>query len=179
MKKVILSLIALLFSLTTMALTFTYGSLRCLKGQKSITVSLDLSKTTFKNRKKYTVDDFLSRAYRSKNWKEGSIQQFIKEFNEKTFKVGLRAVDEGKTEFEIQIIPGNIDSNGRFLNVVVNVVKKATGERMASMVLDSDDGDDDDDIAFRDTMGDLGEQLGKFFTSKLKPNKKLKPNNRL
>jgi hypothetical protein len=39
---------------------------------------------------------------------------------------------------------------------------------MASMTLDTDDGDKNDEIAFRDTMGELGERLGSFFNLKLK-----------
>lgn len=166
MKKVILSLIALLFSFTAMAVKVTQGSLECLKEQKSITVSLDLTNTTYM--KKYSVDEFLGKYPRSNNWKEGSIRQFIKEFNENTDKIGLHVVNEGETEYEFQIVPGNINSNGEFVKVVVNVVKKSSREVMASMTLDTNDGDKDDEIAFRDTLGNLGERLGKYFNVKLK-----------
>ena len=166
MKKVILSLIALLFSFTAMAVKVTQGSLECLKGQKSITVSLDLTNTTYM--KKYSVDEFLGKYPRSNNWKEGSIRQFIKEFNENTDKIGLHVVNEGETEYEFQIVPGNINSNGEFVKVVVNVVKKSSREVMVSMTLDTNDGDKDDEIAFRDTLGNLGERLGKYFNVKLK-----------
>ena len=50
----------------------------------------------------------------------------------------------------------------------LNVLKKSTNELMASMTLDTDDGDKNDEIAFRDTMGELGERLGSFFNLKLK-----------
>jgi hypothetical protein len=166
MKKVFLSLITLLYSFTAMALTLNFGSLECLKGQKNIVVSLDLTNTTYMSN--YTVEEFLNKAPRSKNWKEGSIRQFVTEFNEKTNKIGLKVVDEGETEYELQIVPGNINSAGEFVKVEVNVIKKSTNELMASMTLDTDDGDKNDEIAFRDTMGELGERLGSFFNLKLK-----------
>ena len=80
----------------------------------------------------------------------------------------MKVVDEGETEYELQIVPGNINSAGEFVKVEVNVLKKSTNELMASMTLDTDDGDKNDEIAFRDTMGELGERLGSFFNLKLK-----------
>lgn len=166
MKKAILSMIVMLFSISAMAVTSFYGNLECLKGQTVISVSLDLSKTIYNAQ--YTVEDFLNKAPRSKEWKEGSIHQFVSEFNEKTQKTGILAIENSDTEYEMQIVPGELTTRGAFKKVVVNVINKKSGELMCCMSLDTDDGDKDDVIAFRDTMGEMGEQLGKYFAMKIK-----------
>ena len=159
-------MIVTLFSISAMAVTSFYGNLECLKGQKVISISLDLSKTIYNAQ--YTVEDFLNKAPRSKEWKEGSIHQFVSEFNEKTQKTGILAIENSDTEYEMQIVPGELTTRGAFKKVVVNVINKKSGELMCCMSLDTDDGDNNDEIAFRDTMGEMGEQLGKYFAMKIK-----------
>lgn len=161
-----LSLVALLFSITTFAVKVTYGSLECLKNEQSIAVSLDLTNTTYMT--KYSVESFLGKYPRVNDWKERSIQYFIKEFNKNAYNIGLYVVADNETEYEMQIVPSDIKADGRFVKVTVNIVKKETKETMASLLLNSSDGDNDDEITFRDTMRNLGELLGRFFNTKMK-----------
>lgn len=148
------------------AAKLTEGSFDCLKGQKEISVELNLTQTTFK--KKYGVEEFLKKHHRAENWKEGSVLQFVKEFNEGSYKVSLSATAKAGSAYTIELAPGVVTGGGEFKEVKVSVKESATGAVKAVVMLDSDDGDSNDEIAFKDTMGDLGEQLGKFFASKIK-----------
>ena len=167
MKKIMfLAVMCVMTLVINAAPKLTQGNLDCLNGQEEFTVSLDLNKTVYN--KNQTVDDFLKRYYRVRSWKEASIDAFVKEFNEKAKYNGIRATSKEGCKYEMQVVPGKLTKGGCFKDVTVNIIDTTSGETKAVMMLDSYDGDNDDEVPFEDTMDDLGEQLYKFMAPQVR-----------
>ena len=166
MRKIMTIAIACAMTLTASATKLTQGSLNVLKDQKNICVTLDLSKTVYKKDK--TVQDFLNKAYRVADWKDISMREFVNEFNEHAYRSGATVTTTAGGKYEMQIIPATLTGGGQLKDVTVNIIDKTSGQNIATLTLDSHDGDDDDDEGLKDAIEDLGKQLGKFFNSKVK-----------
>lgn len=169
MKKFLLSFALLCLCCgTSFATKLVRGSLEPLKNEQFIQVCFDFSQTTY--RRTLTVEDFIKTARRHDNWEKESLKCFIPVFFEKTEKIGLRAVLPGErtgVRYEMQIAPVNIAKDGCFNTTYANIVDLTTHEVVAVIEFDADDGDNNDEITFRDQMVDSAKILGGFLKSQI------------
>ena len=88
MRKIIILMFLSILNLSCIAkVKLESGSLCCLKGEKTVAVSLDL--TRIKYNKDFPFKDFLSLGRRVTDWKERSLDYLVKEFNDECYKRNL------------------------------------------------------------------------------------------
>lgn len=139
-----------------------------LVGQKTMSVQLSLDSIKYKKTRPFK--EFLYKAKRANDWEAQSLDYFISEFNESTLKVDLELIaanDKYKTKYMLVLVPYNVTIGGEISGNAV-VVDTETNETLFSFTFASSDGDDDDEIALRDALRDLGEDFGKLFYKYLK-----------
>lgn len=142
------------------------GSLSCLKGEKTIGVSLDLTRIKYK--KDLPFKDFLALGRRVSDWKERSLDYFVKEFNEEGFKHDLSATTHTRaTKYVLVLTPLIVYKDGS-ISGIAYLREVSTKKIKATMVFKSDDGDYDDPITFKDPMDDLGESFAKLFIREIR-----------
>lgn len=169
MKKFLIVAITLLFTLPIFAGTkLISGDLGVLYGSKEIPVVLNWDNAVFNKNGK--LDDFLKKAYRSSSWESQSLEYFIKEVNKKIGKYGSHVVQETNTidsnyiiVIEVKTITKGGDIKG---NIWVRNISNST--EMANVEFSSDESDNDDEIAFRDQLENIGENFGKQLEKSLK-----------
>lgn len=171
MKKFLLLTFALVCSLACFASAkVKEGSLACLSGEKSISVCLDLTDTKYK--KKRSLDEFLLKDRRVPDWKRQSLDCFVNTFNKRSVKVGFKVVADSEDEKYILVIaPKNVNGNGS-LEGYAYLKEKGSSETKAVIGFSSNDGDDDDEITFRDPLNELGETFEKIFVKEIKKARK-------
>lgn len=170
MKKILMIAVMFFMSISTFAsIKLTSGDVKSVVSDcKEINVSLDLSNTKYK--KTLPFGDFLSKATRANNWEEESLRCFIQEMNKKTFRHGFESHLESENvsaKYVLVIAPTNVTKKGEVEGEAL-LKEVSTGQIVAKFNVVSGDGDDDDDIALRDALRDLGETFGKFFCKYLK-----------
>ena len=153
-------------AITASATKLTQGSLDALKGQRDVTVVFDLSKTVYDKNK--TVDDFMKKYYRLPNWMEISLNEFVKEFNEHAYRMETTVTTTAGGKYQMTVTPATLTKGGKLTDVTVVITDKTSGQTIATLTMDSKDGDSDDEKGLKDAMEDLGEQLGKFFNKQAK-----------
>lgn len=173
MKKILSSLFLLLIIAISASanVKLTSADWRKLVGQEKVAVVLVLDELKYK--KTHPFKEFLHKENRVKNWQSESLAYFISNFNKKLAALGMEAFEgSGKddTKYSIKIVPKNVTSGGK-LSGIVGVCDNVTNECIVSFSFDTNDGDDDDEITFRDPMRELGEDIGKIFVKGLKKQK--------
>lgn len=167
MRKIIILMFLSILNLSCIAkVKLESGSLCCLKGEKTVAVSLDL--TRIKYNKALPFKDFLSLGRRVTDWKERSLDYFVKEFNDECYKRNLSVTTHSRDAKYILVLTplvvykdGSISGNA-YLREVGSTKLEAT------MAFKSDDGDNDDPITFKDPMDELGESFAKLFIREIK-----------
>lgn len=176
MKRLILSLV-LLFSLAFSASAFAgvvvkYAEWDKFLGQKRIAV--EFSTDSLKYKRDHPLAEFLYKAKRADDWKAQSLQHFLNNFNMRLAVWGVEAysAESGeKSAYVLRLMPHNVSSGGK-LEGEGMVVDVATNDVIISFSFASSDGDDDDEITFRDPMRELGDTVGKTFSNKIKSHSK-------
>lgn len=141
-------------------------------GENKIGVVLNTDDLKYK--KKYPFEKFLYKAERVSKWKEESLKCFITKFNEQVCTSGLDAYDATcrmDSKYVISIVLQNVDSDGKVKGILI-VTNTTANDIVASMPFKSHDGDDDDEVTFRDPMREIGESFGKKFQKGVKRAKK-------
>lgn len=169
MKKFVLIIFLSLFSMTGYAAVKLLSSRwRCLEGQKYLSVVLSLDKIKYKNCRPFK--EFLYKAERAKGWEDKSLVYFIREFNVHTVRKNLELVPAGSendSKYTLVLVPENVTGGGRLIGNAV-IVDNGTNETLFTFAFESWDGDDNDEIALRDALKDLGNDFGKLFYKYLK-----------
>lgn len=163
MKRILFFALLCLFSITGFASArLNLGSLSCLKGENEVGVSFDFSKVVYRYDR--TLKEFLAIDRRAKDWEEQSLEYFALSFN-KTCKLNAKVSDTAK--YVLLIVPSNIRGNGSLKGDVL-LKNMNTNAVEATLSFSTNDGDDDDEVTFRDPMRELGESVGKIFAKQLK-----------
>ena len=167
MKKFLLLTFVLVCSLTCFASAkIKEGTLACLSGEKTISVCLDLTDTKYK--KKRPLDEFLLKKRRVKDWKKQSLDYFVTTFNQRSVTYGFKVVaDSQEDKYILVIAPKNVKGDGS-LEGEAYLIEKGSSEKKVVFEFSSDDGDDDDEITFRDPLKELGETFAKIFVKGIK-----------
>lgn len=102
------------------------------------------------------------------DWKERSLDYFVKEFNEEGFKHDLSATTHTRaTKYVLVLTPLIVYKDGS-ISGIAYLREVSTKKIKATMVFKSDDGDYDDPITFKDPMDDLGESFAKLFIKEIR-----------
>lgn len=170
MKRVLVSLILLcVMVISTFAtVKVNFADWSKLVGQKKIAVVLNLDSLKYKKTRPF--NEFLYKEKRVKDWQAESLAYFVSNFNERMAALGVETYDgTEKNEFNyiIRIVPLNVSSGGK-LSGYAGLYDSNTNEMIVSFSFDTNDGDDDDEITFRDPLRELGEDFGKLFVKGLK-----------
>lgn len=167
MKKYLLLTFALVCSLACFASAkVKEGSLACLSGEKTISVCLDLTDTKYK--KKRPLDEFLLKERRVDDWEKQSLDYFVTTFNQRSVRYGFKvAADSQEEKYILVLASKNVNGNGS-LEGEAYLKEKGSSETKAVIEFSSDDGDDDDEITFRDPLKELGETFAKIFVKEIK-----------
>lgn len=147
------------------------GSLSVLDGEKQIGVSLDLTTTVYK--KDEPLDAFLIIDNRAKDWEKLSLDCFVASFNKIAARVGLKSVSDSTAgKYNLVIAPTNVRHNGSLKGIAY--LKEVGSADQPKIIMDfsTDDGDDDDEITFRDPLRELGESMAKLFVKQIKQARK-------
>lgn len=169
MKKVLLSLLIALMAIPAFAgIKILGGSFDGIKDQKIVPVVLNWDNAVYG--KGGTLQNFLDKAVRDKDWEGESLYYLMQKVNSKTSEYGLRLVPISQAEdaeyyFEIEI---DTISKGGDIQGFIYLRKKGTNHHLFTMSFKSDDSDDDDKIAFRDQFSSIGSNLAKILTKALK-----------
>ena len=167
MRKIIILMFLSILNLSCIAkVKLESGSLCCLKGEKTVTVCLDL--TRIKYNKDLPFKDFLSLGRRVTDWKERSLDYFVKEFNDECYKRNLSVTTHSRdAKYILVLTPLVVYKDGRISgNAYLREVGSTKLE--ATMAFKSDYGDNDDPITFKDPMDELGESFAKLFIREIK-----------
>ena len=167
MRKIIILMFLSILNLSCIAkVKLESGSLCCLKGEKTVAVSLDL--TRIKYNKDFPFKDFLSLGRRVTDWKERSLDYLVKGFNDECYKRNLSVTTHSRDAKYILVLTplvvykdGSISGNAYLLEVGSTKLK-------TTMAFKSDDGDNDDPITFKNPMDELGESFAKLFIREIK-----------
>ena len=105
MRKIIILMFLSILNLSCIAkVKLESGSLCCLKGEKTVAVCLDL--TRIKYNKDLPFKDFLSLGRRVTDWKERSLDYFVKEFNDECYKRNLSVTTHSRgTKYILVLTP--------------------------------------------------------------------------
>ena len=105
MRKIIILMFLSILNLSCIAkVKLESGSLCCLKGEKTVAVCLDL--TRIKYNKDLPFKDFLSLGRRVADWKERSLDYFVKEFNDECYKRNLSVTTHSRgTKYILVLTP--------------------------------------------------------------------------
>ena len=169
MKKLFISLLLTLSFLPAIAGTkLVSGDLGVLYGTKQVPVMLNWDNAIFG--KNGTLDDFLSKAYRSETWESQSLGYFIKEVNKKITEYGTKVLsDNGENAgpYIIEITVNSI-SKGGDIKGYIYMKDIESNSNVATVEFSSDESDNDDEIAFRDQLENIGGNYGKMLEKALK-----------
>lgn len=175
MKKILVSATLAVLALPVFAGTKTvFGSTALLDGEKNIPVTLDWKEAVYANGG--DINDFLLRAPRDENWESKSLAYFLKEANEKVLEYGIRLVpaDAGdNAKYRIVISPSSISKSGDIKGEIL-IMPVNGNDPLTSVAFSSDERDDDDKIAFRDQLENIGENFGKLIKKEIKAQRKAK-----
>ena len=167
MRKIIILMFLSILNLSCFAsVRLESGSLSCLKGEKTVGVSLDLTRIKYK--KDLPFKDFLALGRRVADWKERSLDYFVKEFNDECYKRNLSVTTHSRgTKYILVLTPLVVYKDG---SISGNAYLREVGSTKleATMAFKSDDGDNDDPITFKDPMDELGESFAKLFIREIK-----------
>lgn len=167
MKKIIILMFLSILNLSCIAkVKLESGSLCCLKGEKTVAVSLDL--TRIKYNKALPFKDFLSLGRRVTDWKERSLDYFVKEFNDECYKRNLSVTTHSRGTKYILVLTPLVVYNDGSISGNAYLCEVGSTKLEATMVFKSDDGDNDDPITFKDPMDELGESFAKLFIREIK-----------
>ena len=124
--------------------------------------------TRIKYNKALPFKDFLSLGRRVTDWKERSLDYFVKEFNDECYKRNLNVTTHSRdAKYILVLTPLVVYKDGSISgNAYLREVGSTTLE--ATMVFKSDDGDNDDPITFKDPMDELGESFAKLFIKEIR-----------
>lgn len=172
MKRLIFSF-AFLFALTFCSSVFAgvdihYAEWGKIVGLKRIAVEFSTDSLKYKHKRPFA--EFLYKAKRVKDWKAQSLGYFIGNFNERLAVFGIEAYDadgDEKSSYVLRLVPQNVTSGGK-LEGYATVVESLTGNMVVGLYFSTSDGDDDDEITFRDPLKELGDCVGKAFVNGLK-----------
>ena len=173
MKKIVLMFVFLVVSsLFCMAqVDVKTGSLSVLDGEKLIGVSLDLTTTVYK--KDEPLKAFLIIDNRAKDWEKLSLDCFLSSFNKIAARVGLEAASDSTVgKYKLVIAPTNVRRNGSLKGVAYLKEVGSDAQSKVIMEFSTNDGDDDDEITFRDPLRELGENMAKLFVKQIKKARK-------
>lgn len=137
------------------------GSFNEMRGVSRIPVVLDWSQTVYGV--SGTLDDFLLLEYRNNDWEEASLKYFIAEFNKQVSEYGTSVAlpcDDNESQYTIVIKTFTIKRNGNITGAIY-LNKEGDENPVGVAYFVSDDCDDDDAIAFRDQLRDIGKKLGR------------------
>ncbi|MCM1449309.1 MAG: hypothetical protein NC082_03125 [Clostridiales bacterium] len=165
----------LLFAFTLLAIPafagtkIVSGSLSELKGVKTIPITVKWDNALYG--KSGTLDDFLAKAERNKDWESESLDYLYRKTNYYTGEYGIRLVGDYTTlinsEYYFEMEVATISKGGEITGEIL-LKKKGQEEPVATIAYKSDDDDDDDKIAFRDQFKSIGENLGKLIVKQIK-----------
>lgn len=145
-----------------------FGTLDMLLGEKNIPVTLNWDKAVYA--KFGNIDDFIAKAPRDENWESLSMNYFFQEVNEKTGEFGTRFTSKEKGDnanYRVEIVPESISKGGDIKGEIL-VYSTTSKEPVATISFSSDESDDNDKIAFRDQLENIGENFGKLVKKSLK-----------
>lgn len=135
---------------------------------ENIPVSIDWSNAVYK--KGGTLDDFIKKAPRSKNWESESLAFFLREANERCAQYGTTLVeqsDANNAPYAIIIAVSKI-SGGGDIEGIIKLINVETNGELATVKFSSDESDDNDNIAFKDQLENVGENFGSILKKQLK-----------
>lgn len=169
MKKIILLMLTMILALPMFAGTkLIFGSFLEMRNERNIPVYLDWSEAVYG--KSGNLDDFINKAARDANWEEVSLAYFIKEFNKKAGEYGVSVTtpeESTATQYYI-VIKTHMISKGGDIKGTILLMKEGQNNPLGIVEFSSDESDDDDKIAFRDQLQNVGENFGKIVQKELK-----------
>lgn len=169
MKKFLIVSITLFFTLPIFAGTkLISGDLGVLYGSKEIPVVLNWDNAVYG--KNGNLNDFLNKAYRDSKWESKSLDYFLNEANKKIGEYGSRLVEMGDASNYEYFIVINVNSisKGGDIKGTINLISVENHKIISCVEYSSDESDNDDEIAFRDQLGNIGENYGKILEKSLK-----------
>ena len=169
MKKLFFTILMAVLSFPSFAGTkLVFGSMDMLLGEKNIPVILNWDKAVYA---KYgNIEDFIAKAPRDENWEALSMNYFLQEVNDKTLEFGTRFTSKEKgdnTNYRVEIVPESITKGGDIKGEIL-VYSANNKEPIATISFSSDESDDNDKIAFKDQLENIGENFGKLLKKSLK-----------
>ena len=169
MRKTVLLILTLILAIPMFAGTkLISGSFLEMRNERNIPVVLDWSDAVYG--KSGNLDDFINKATREANWEEASLAYFIKEFNKRTgeYGVSVTSIEEANsTQYTIFIKTNSISKGGDIKGTIL-LMKDGESMPLGIVEFSSDESDDDDKIAFRDQLENIGENFGKLVQKELK-----------
>lgn len=169
MRKIFLLIIMVFIATPIFAGTkLISGSFLEMRKEKNIPVILDWSVAIYG--KNGTLDDFINKARRSSNWETASLSYFINEFNKRTGEYGVSiTLPENNVECPYTlIIKTSSISKGGDIKGIIFLLKNDSSTPLGIAEFSSDESDDDDEIAFKDQLENIGENFGKLVQKELK-----------
>lgn len=172
MKKLTLFVLTMILAFPIFAGTkLISGSFLEIRNERNIPVVLDWSDAVYG--KSGNLDDFINKAKREVNWEEASLSYFIREFNKRTgeYGVSVAPVEEAADcPYVIYIKTSTISKSGDIRGTIL-LIKEGTSTPLGIVEFSSDERDDDDAIAFKDQLENIGENFGKLVQKELKKKK--------
>ena len=124
--------------------------------------------TRIKYNKDFPFKDFLSLGRRVTDWKERSLDYFVKEFNDECYKRNLSVTTHSRDAKYILVLTPLLVYKDRSISGNAYLREVGSSKLETTMVFKSDDGDNDDPITFKDPMDELGESFAKLFIREIK-----------
>ena len=173
MKKISLLILTSILAIPMFAGTkLISGSFLEMRNERNIPVYLDWSDAVYG--KSGNLDDFINKATREANWEEASLAYFIKEFNKRAGEYGVSVANPEEataTQYSI-IVKTYVISKGGDIKGTILLMKEGEKNPLGIVEFSSDESDDDDKIAFRDQLENVGENFGKIVQKELKKSSK-------
>lgn len=124
-------------------------------------------------KKRGTLRDFLLESRRDRDWERRSNEYFLYEATLEVGDLGVEFVeaDPGTTPtgYSLEIEVKRISGDGNISGDIILYKNTDYGKfKKAAITFSSDDSDDDDPIAFKDQMKDVGEQFGELLRKQIR-----------
>ena len=147
------------FCISNAGVRLSSGDFSSLYGMRNIPVYLDWDKAKYS--KAGTLDDFLIKATRSEEWEKESLDFFIKEVNNRIGEYGTN-ITFGSADTHLPYIIIRVFSISVDGDIKGEIILAHYNDVLATALFSSDTSDDDDEIAFKDQMENIGENFGKL-----------------